>query len=733
MKHCFVNRMAALVLSAVMSITLLMPVALADEKATLSLDQKEIVLAAGDTFQLNAQISDEQELVWSSLTTDVVSVDENGLVTALKEGQSAVRVATLDESVSATCRVRVHMAFPVYSLRVGEVFHLATEWSDAVWSCENEKIATVDPNGAVTGVSFGKTYVTAESAEGRETFSISVGGHVGIDISSWNETIDWDAVLEQGIEYVIIRAGYGWEHTDKNFIANIEGAIECGIPIGVYFYSYAETAEKAQVEANYCKNLLEPYKEHIILPVAYDLEQYKTLSGEELTEFAQIFCTTLQDAGYHTMVYANGGFFEDMDLHKLNRMGVDFWFAWYPAIPNLNTIPSVQISGMKPHIWQYSSNCVVQGALAGGKTDVNVMYMPEYVSFLKPELTAVVTLEGAELHWSGSTYAKQYTIYRQENDGRVTALETAEGRVHHYTDATHEAGAGYYVTMDICDPIDGTYYQSYTSEVVYPEKAVYEVSVTAQEGGTVSGGGRFSVGDRATVDANAKEGYLFEGWFDSEGALISSEKTYSFTVSKTVELTAMFSKEEISFDPVVFDDVKETDWYYDAVQYAVRNGLFTGMSETEFAPKGTMNRAMLVTVLYRQAGAPEASNRNKFVDVHKDAWYARAVTWAYDNGVVNGTGEKTFSPTDPVTRQQIATILMRYSNAMNMELPDSMVGDLSVFTDGDQVQSWYVEGVQWAVSTQLMNGSNGYLRPRDSASRAECATMLMRWLESDQA
>lgn len=741
------SRIVALVLAGVMALSLLCIPAFADEAEpaelpALSLDKTELSLAVGESAQLTATTAEEETIItWVSLTTSVAQVDENGVVTGLSEGTATVK-AKLEDGTEKNCTVSVYMAFPSYSLREGERVHLETEIEGGTWSSRDEAVARVDENGTVTAVGFGRTYITVSREEEAETgvttrlsesFSITVGAHVGIDISSWNNEIDWNAVKAQGIEFVMIRAGYGWEHTDRLFYENIEGAIENGFPVGIYFYSYAETAEKAQVEADYCIKLLEPYKDSIVLPVAYDLEEYKSMTGEQLNTVAEVFCTALQDAGYHTMVYANSEFLKKMDLDKLSALGVDYWYAWYPVVPDLSIVRPIVTKNVQSSIWQYSSSCVVQGALASGKTDINVLYMPEYLDISAPTLSARWTNEGAVLRWGGSTYASEYTLYRVGADGKTKELGTYAGTTHTCTDENFTAGTGYYVTMTVCDALGGSYEKTYTSDILYPETAQYEVKVTADAGGTAGGGGAFIVGKTATVTAVAEEGYEFAGWYDENDALLSETAEYSFAVTRSIALRAAFR--ETAQEPEIdlsFEDVKAEDWFAGAVAYAVQNGLFTGTSDTTFAPMKTMDRSMLATVLYRLAGSPESSNRNKFVDVHKDAWYARAVTWAYNSGIMNGTGEKTFSPETPLTREQLATVLMRYSEKLGLEVPETTAGDLSQFTDGGSVSSFAAEGMRWAVATQLMQGSNRMLMPQKEATRAECATLLMRWLESGE-
>ena len=250
---------------------------------------------------------------------------------------------------------------------------------------------------------------------------------------------------------------------------------------------------------------------------------------------------------------------------------MDYWYAWYPTVPDLSTIHTIRGTSSKPNIWQYSSSCVVQGALASGKTDINVLYMPEYLSFSAPVLEATASSSAAQLRWGGSSYASSYTVYKQTASGQVAKVGTYSGNVHSCSDQSYLPGEGYYVTMEISDPIDGTYYKSYTSQMVYPETARYEVRVSAQEGGSVSGGGSFLVGKNATVKAVADEGYAFTGWYNAAGSKVSSSAEYSFTVTASVALTARFEEKKTEVD-TGFTDVKSADWYAEAVAYVVENG-----------------------------------------------------------------------------------------------------------------------------------------------------------------
>ena len=176
-----------------------------------------------------------------------------------------------------------------------------------------------------------------------------------------------------------------------------------------------------------------------------------------------------------------------------------------------------------------------------------------------------------------------------------------------------------------------------------------------------------------------------------------------------------------------YRDVRSTAWYYEAVAYVTRNNLMVGTGTMTFSPDEEMNRAMLVMVLYRLNGTPSVAGMTApFEDVPQDAWYADAVTWAYNCGVASGTSATTFSPMADITREQMMT--MFYGYAAYMDYNTMAVADLSVFPDSGDVSSWAEAKLGWAVANSLIKGvkeSDGvYLRPRATATRAEAAAIL---------
>lgn len=180
-----------------------------------------------------------------------------------------------------------------------------------------------------------------------------------------------------------------------------------------------------------------------------------------------------------------------------------------------------------------------------------------------------------------------------------------------------------------------------------------------------------------------------------------------------------------------FTDVPQGAWYVDSVNYVVENGLMNGMGKNEFRPEEAMTRAMLVTVLWRYADSP-SEGTNAFYDLTQD-WYVQAVAWASSNGIVTGYPDGTFQPDGKVTREQLATILYRYCNTVGIDT--SARGDLTIFPDARNVNSYASDAVSWAVSVGLITGithggnPTAYLEPQTGATRAQVATILMRFIK----
>jgi hypothetical protein len=172
-------------------------------------------------------------------------------------------------------------------------------------------------------------------------------------------------------------------------------------------------------------------------------------------------------------------------------------------------------------------------------------------------------------------------------------------------------------------------------------------------------------------------------------------------------------------------------WYIEFVDYVIANGLMqgTGTDTLTFEPNTRLSRAMLVQILYNMEGKPAVGGNAVFADVPAGSWFFDAVAWSYENGIVLGYDNGNFGPNDPVTREQMVTILYRYAQSKGYDTTAS--ADLGKFTDAAKVNDWAVEAMQWAVGAGLVVGrDNNTIAPQDTATRAEVATIITRFCKT---
>lgn len=177
-----------------------------------------------------------------------------------------------------------------------------------------------------------------------------------------------------------------------------------------------------------------------------------------------------------------------------------------------------------------------------------------------------------------------------------------------------------------------------------------------------------------------------------------------------------------------FVDVAPSDWFYDAVIFVNSRELFVGVNENEFAPKLPMSRAMLAAVLYRLEDGQASVDASTLTDVSRDKWYAEAVAWAQATGIISGYTDGRFGVDDKISREQLAALLYRYAQFIGIDTVER--GDISRFADAGEISAWANDAVRWAVGTGLIKGDGAGLNPSGQASRAEVASIIMRFIEN---
>ena len=332
------------------------------------------------------------------------------------------------------------------------------------------------------------------------------------------------------------------------------------------------------------------------------------------------------------------------------------------------------------------------------------------------QLTATVLPETAtnrNVTWSSNAPG----VATVNSSGKVTAVSAGTATI-----TVTTADGGFTATCTVTVRPD-----------IPPANPNYRITVEATQGGTVTADPTAAkAGATVTLTPAPDRGYqvgsvaVTDRFGDPVAVTEQADGTYTFVMPNgQVTVTVTFAEA-----PLPFPDVTEGDWFYDAVRYAYETGLMDGVGDNLFAPNSQTTRAQLVTILYRLAGEPEPGGDSGFSDVAAGTWYTDAVAWAAENGIVNGVNDTEFAPGDDLTRQQLVTILYRYAESKGYDVSAS--ADLSGYPDAGQVQDYAQPAMAWAVAEGIVEGVDGTLNPAGNATRAQIATILMRFCEGIQ-
>ena len=275
---------------------------------------------------------------------------------------------------------------------------------------------------------------------------------------------------------------------------------------------------------------------------------------------------------------------------------------------------------------------------------------------------------------------------------------------------------------------------------VPPTPPTYRPEISESEGGTVSvTPKRPEKGDEVTITPQPDDGYEVDKVIvtDKKGNEldVTEEDDGTFTFTQPigrVTITVTYKKTETP-EPTpsvsdIFVDVAPDAWYVDAVQFAYDEGIMTGTSDTTFSPELTTTRGMIVAILHRLEDSPAASD-DRFTDVGDGDWYAEAVNWAASEGIVNGTSATTFAPNAPITREQLAAILYNYAEYKGMDT--SARTDLSIYSDAASISDWAQDVLSWANAEGLVNGvTDTTIAPQEQATRGQVAAIFERFLSN---
>ena len=352
-------------------------------------------------------------------------------------------------------------------------------------------------------------------------------------------------------------------------------------------------------------------------------------------------------------------------------------------------------------------------------------------------LSAVIPVENGQYTATMSAVDNKYCVSTSAKNGKVTGLESSVVAAGTEVTLTATADSGYDFSGWTVngEAVEGGATKTFTINGNTTITANFTVHHSSSGGGSSSGSsttvsasksdnGSVSVdktsaskGSTVTVTVKAKDGYKLDKLTitDAKGNTVDvtkkSDGKYTFTMPEgKVTVTPTFSKiEDTKPSKNGFDDVASSDWFADAVKYVADKGLMSGTGSDKFAPSATTTRAMLMTVLARYAGEDTTGGAT---------WYEKGMEWAKAKGVSDGT-----NPNANITREQLVTMMYRYAGSPKAD------GKLDSFSDAASVSTYAASAMHWAVANGIVNGSNGMLNPQNNATRAEVAAILMRFCE----
>ena len=360
-------------------------------------------------------------------------------------------------------------------------------------------------------------------------------------------------------------------------------------------------------------------------------------------------------------------------------------------------------------------------------TNVYMFYMPESNVVLQPVFVKYQTTEFT-VTFDGNGGTPSVGSMTTTNQ-KLTSLPSASRSGSYSFDGWYtEKSGGTKITTDAVFHANTTVYAHWTYTGGYNPPVTYYTLRFETGGGSDIPSVREAY--NAYIDLTGYvptwRGHTFIGWY-SERSL--TNKVSGVYLTKDMTVYALWRVDDNSGTGAnPFTDVSEKDWFYGDVMFVYENGLMLGTSKTLFSPHGTATRGMMAAILWRMEGSPAPKGKNSFTDVESGKWYADAITWTEENGIFAGYGKDKFGPDDPITREQLAAIFYRYADYKGYDL--TVKGNPDTFKDADKITDYAKTAMQWTVGSGLVKGkSSNLLDPQGTATRAEIAAMLHRFIE----
>lgn len=722
MKTCL-HRSLSLLLALVLALTLAVPVlAVEPEESALALSQTSADLRTGETLTLTAVLPTESEgqtLTWTSSEPSVATVSDEGVVTAVKQGQATITATLPDGETSAACTVTVDnyvvdvsiQPLSPGTLAVGKQITLSAFLSykyktetpgEVLWSSSDPGVATVDEDGLVTALSEGRATITASAAD---------KGYDG-------------APIVDVYKLTVVPVG-GDAKNDVLTLAPTARTLTGSLSVPMLVHAPAVTVMNGTTDVTDRFTIsyvwtggttVYPGGETLTLTPTANQELVCTVTAVSNTDDTHI----LTEESVFTVQLISGAFAEAALDAKAGDTPLS---ALVGGVENRSIADQLkgQISGLTAVTFDLTDisgddvgSLTVQKDVAYSLDDAGenplsaIVFSPNQPG----EYSIGFTAAGDE-DWYGRlnlTVTGEMPEIQPPEDTSPAIPCPPEGITMTRALSTLLPSGDPVVAVSFGTPKYGHLLRDFAYGSGVPDNA-------ARYSTTAAGQGSFPLSTLTYVPKAGFTGteYLPATLIYASGA--SLQTTFSITVEGRTDSAA--------FSDVTADTVGS--WCAGSVDFANACGLMNGVGEGLFAPYDVMSRAMVVTVLYRMEGSPAVTGESVFADVDSAAYYANAVRWATANGIVNGDGLGNFLPNDPLTREQLAAILYRYAGFKGQSV--AVTGTLAAFTDAAAVSGYATDGLVWAVERGIVSGiGDNLLAPQNSATRAQVAVMLHRFL-----
>ncbi len=687
----------------------------------ITLDKTSLNLSVGNSETLTATVKPNnvtnKAVNWSSTNTKVATVDSAGKVTAVGVGSATITATAADGSgVKATCKVTVTQ--PVTKITLDKTsLNLSVGNSETLtatikpdnatnkavnWSSTNTKVATVDSAGNVTAVGVGSATITATAADGsgvKATCKVTVTQPVTkitLNKTSLNLSVNKSETLTATVNPDnASNKAVNWTSTNAN-VATVDSAGNV-TAVGVGSATITATAADGSGVKATCKvTVTQPVTKITLNKTSLNLSVNKS---ETLTATVKPDNATNKAVNWKSTntkvatVDANG---------LVKAVGVGSATITATAADGSGVKATCKVTVTQP-VTEITLN----------KTSLNL-------SVNKSEtLTATVKPDNAsdkEVNWK-STNTKVATV---DSTGKVTAVGVGSASI----TATAADGSGVKATCKITVvKLVSEITLDKTDIVIHVgESDTINATVTPADASNKEITWGSTNTEVATVDSTGKVTAVGVG---TATITVTATDESGISASATIKVTKLVTD--------VFDDVKSTDWFVKSVQYVYDHGIMAGTNGGKsFSPNGKLTREQFTQVLYAYEGKPDVANMSGFSDVDPKAWYAKSVYWAKEKGITGGKPDGTFGVNENISRQDLAVMLYTYAKIKNYDLTKND-NALDNFDDKGKVSNYAKDAMKWAVTQGVISGKgNGKVDPTGNATRAECATMIMKLIEKNK-